>query len=218
MDITNNNNYPKNRMDVLALYRGLSFELQNIIKVYVLSYGTEETRLLKPVFQALQQFNQTNKLTATLWQYNVVHRPNEMIQSTFKVRHQFCIGDELTIAFIQSGLSTHDPEFQAEMHSYAESELQNYFEYRYQSLLVKHKIGTPTALLIRKISGRLKDDWGSTADITLWRIRVFAKNTGKIQLFTYKRKQCMEYICNPPTIYKELIHAYHSGNTFSKRL
>ena len=98
------------------------------------------------------------------------------------------------------------------------NQLQNYFQMWYQSFLVKPRYGTPTAILIRKISGRLKDDWGVTADITLWRIRVFAKNVGKIKLFTYKKKQCMEDICNPSTIYKELIHAYHSGTTFSKRL
>lgn len=205
-------------MELLTLYRGLSSDLQNIIKVYLLSYGTEEVRLLKPIFQRLLQFNQTNKTAATLWQYNVAHRSNEIIRATFKLRSDFCIGDELTIAFIQSGLSTHDIELQEQIFSYAESELQKYFQYQYQSLVVKPKYGTPTALLIRKISGRLKDDWGETADITLWRIRVFAKNTGKIKLFTYKKKQCMEEICNPPTIYKELIHAYHSGNTFSKRL
>ena len=215
MDITNK---PINIMDVFNLYHGLSSELQNIIKVYLLSYGTKETSLLKPTFQRLLQFNQTNKAPATLWQYNVAHRPNEIIQANFKSQSEFCIGDELTIAFIQSGLSTHDPEFQEQISSYADSELQNYFQYRYQSLLIKPKYGTPTALLIRKISGRLKDDWGATADITLWRIRVFAKNVGKTKLFTYKRKQCMEDICNPPNIYKELIHAYHSGNTFSKRL
>lgn len=205
-------------MDVFTLYRKLSSHLQNIIKVYFLSYGTKETSLLKPVFQRLLQFNETNKMTATLWQYNVAQRPNEIIQSTFKSQSEFCIGDELTIAFIQSGLSMHDLEFQEHIFSYAESELQNYFQYRYQSLLVKPRFGTPTALLIRKISGRLKDDWGATADITLWRIRVFAKNTGKIKLFTYKKKQSMEPMCNPPNIYKELIHAYHSGNTFISRL
>lgn len=205
-------------MEIFTLYHGLPINLQNIIKVYLLSYGTEEARLLKPIFQTLLQFNQTNKTTATLWQYNVAHRHNEIIQGTFKLQRDFWILDELTIAFIQSEISTHDPEFQAQTHSYAESELHDYFQYRYQSLLIKPKYGTPTALLIRKISGRLKDDWGTTADITLWRIRVFAKNTGKINLFTYKRKQSMEYICNPPTIYKELIHAYHSGNTFISRL
>jgi len=205
-------------MELFTLYRGLSSELQNIIKVYLLSYGTEEVRLLKPIFQRLLQFNQTNKTAATLWQYNIVHRPNEIIQSTFKSRSDFSIGDELTIAFIQSGLSTHDPEFQENISSYAESELIDYFQYRYQSLLVKPRYGTPTALLIRKISGRLKDDFGVTADITLWRMRVFAKNVGKVKLFTYKKKQCMEEMCNPPNIYKELIYAYHSGTTFSKRL
>jgi len=205
-------------MDVFTLYYKLSSDLQNIIKVYLLSYGTEEVRLLKPILQELSQFNQTNKTAATIWQYNVAHRTNEIIQATFKLGRDFCIGDELTIAFIQSGLSTHDFEMQEQISSYAESELQNYFQYQYQSLLVKPRCGTPTALLIRKISGRLKDDWGSTSDITLWRIRVFAKNVGKPKLFTYKKKQCMENICNPPTIYTELIHAYHSGNTFSKRL
>lgn len=205
-------------MDVFTLYHGLSSDLQNIIKVYLLSYGTEETRLLKPIFQRLLQFNQTNKMAATLWQYNVAHRPNEIIRATFKLRSDFCVGDELTIAFIQSGLSTHDIELQEHISSYAESELQNYFQYQYQSLLVKPRYGTPTALLIRKISGRIKDDWGATSDITLWRIRVFVKNTGKIKLFTYKKKECMEHLCNTPTIYTELIHAYHSGNTFSKRL
>ena len=205
-------------MELFTLYRGLSSDLQNIIKVYLLSYGTEETRLLKPIFQRLLEFNQTNKMTATLWQYNVAHRSNEIIQATFKLGRDFCIGDELTIAFIQSGLSTHDLEMQEQISSYAESELQNYFQFWYQSLVIKPRYGTPTALLIRKMSGRLKDDWGETADITLWRIRVFAKNAGKTKLFTYKKKQCMEDICNPPTIYKELIHAYHIGNTFSGRL
>ena len=205
-------------MELFTLYNKLSSDLQNIIKVYLLSYGTEEVRLLKPIFQRLLQFNQTNKTAATLWQYNVAHRPNEIIQATFKLQSDFCIGDELTIAFIQSGLSTLDFEMQGVIYSYAESELQKYFQYQYQSLVIKPRYGTPTALLIRKISGRLKDDWGSTSDITLWRIRVFAKNVGKPKLFTYKKKQCMEDICNPPTIYKELIYAYHSGNTFSKRL
>ena len=50
-------------MDLFTLYRGLSSDLQNIIKVYLLSYGTEETRLLKPIFQRLLEFNQTNKMT-----------------------------------------------------------------------------------------------------------------------------------------------------------
>jgi hypothetical protein len=205
-------------MDIFTLYCKLSSDLQNIIKVYLLSYGTEEARLLQPMFERLHQSNQTNKTTATIWQYNVAQRPNEIIQATFKSQSEFCIGDELTIAFIQSGLSMHDPDFQEHILSYAESELENYFQYRYQSLLVKPRYGTPTALLIRKISGRLKDDWGATADITLWRIRVFAKNVGKIKLFTYKKNQSMEYVCNPPTIYNELIHAYHIGNTFSARL
>ena len=73
-------------MDVFTLYRGLSSDLQNIIKIYLLSYGTEEVRLLKPIFQRLLEFNETNKMTATLWQYNVAHRPNEIIQGTFEMQ------------------------------------------------------------------------------------------------------------------------------------
>ena len=205
-------------MEIFTLYRGLSSELQNIIKIYLLSYGTEEARLLKPIFQNLYQFNQTNKMAATIWQYNVSQRDEQIIQCNFKMRRGFRIGDELSIAFIQSGLCTHDADVQALTIYYAENELIDCFKYHYTSLLVKHKYGTPTALLIRKISGRLKDDWWATEDITLWRIRVYTKNTGNVKLFTYKKKQSMEDICNPPSIYKELIHAYHSGNTFLKRL
>ena len=200
----------------MEIYRGLPIVLQNIIKTYVLSFGTEETNLLKPIFQRLLLFNQTNKVTATLWQYNVCQRDEQIIQANLQYR-VFCAQDELTIAFIKSGLCTHDLDVQEITVYNAENEINYYFQYRYQSLRVKHKYGTPTALLIRKISGRLKD-WGATADITLWRIRVFAKNAGKIKLFTYKKKECMENMCNPPTIYKELIHAYHIGNTFSGRL
>ena len=152
-------------MDVFTLYRGLSSELQNIIKIYLLSYGTEEVCLLKPIFKRLLEFNQTNKMTATLWQYNVAHRPNEIIQGTFKMQSDFWVIDELTIAFIQSWLSTHDIELQEQICTYAESELQKYFKYRYTSLLVKHKYGTPTSLLIRKISSRIKDILGSIAMI-----------------------------------------------------
>ena len=205
-------------MDVFTLYHNLSSELQNIIKIYLLSYGTEEVRLLKPLFQTLLRFNKTYRANATLWQYNVCQRDEQIIKCNFKFRREFHIGDELSIAFMQSGLCTNDLGVQEVAIYYAQNELIDFFKYQYQSLLVKHKYGTPTALLIRKISGRLKDDWGSTADITLWRIRVFAKNVGKVKLFTYKKKQCMEDICNPPNIYKELIHAYHSGTTFSKRL
>lgn len=205
-------------MDVLTLYRGLSSELQNIIKIYVLSYGTDETRLLQPMFERLHQFNKTNKMVATIWQYNIAQRFDQLIQANLQFRSGFCVGDELSIAFIQSGLCTHDTNVQEATVYNAENEIKYYFQYRYQSLLVKHKYGTPTALLIRKISGRLKDDWGATADITLWRIRVFAKNVGKIKLFTYKKKKCMEDMCNPPNVYKELLYAYHIGNTFSTRL
>lgn len=205
-------------MDLLTtLYFILPIDLQNKIKIYVLSYGTEETRLLKPLFQSLHLFNQTNKLVATLWQYNVAHRFDQIIKSNFKSRSGLYVGDELNISFIQSGLCTHDPVVQEVIIYNAEYELTDYFRYQYQSLLVKHKYGTPTAILIRKIAGRLKDDWGETADITLWRIRVFAKNVGKIKLFTYKKKQCMEDLCNSPDIYRELLHAYHVGNTFSRR-
>lgn len=202
----------------MEIYRRLPIVLQNKIKVYLLSYGTEETLLLKPILQELYQFNQTNKTIATIWQYNVRQRPNEIIQAKPKFPSGFCISDELTIAFMQSGLCTHDTNVQEITLYNAENEINDHFQYQYQSLLVKHKYGTPTALLIRKISGRLKDDWGATADITLWRIRVFAKNEGKIKLFTYKKKKCMEDICSPPTIYNELIYAYHIGNTFSRRL
>ena len=202
----------------MDIYHGLPIVLQNKIKIYVLSYGTEETRLLKPIFQRLLQFNQTYKVTSTLWQYNVCQRDEQIIQANPQYRSGFCVGDELTIAFIQSGLCTYNLGVQELALHNANNEINDYFQYQYQSLLVKHKYGTPTALLIRKISGRLKDDWGATADITLWRIRVFAKNAGKIKLFTYKKRECMENMCNPPAIYNELIHAYHIGNTFSGRL
>lgn len=202
----------------MDIYHGLPIVLQNKIKVYVLSYGTKEAHLLKSIFQRLFQFNQTYKATATLWQYNVCQKDEQIIQANIQYRSGFCVVDELTIAFIQSGLCSHDIIVQKVIAHNAENEINDYFQYRYQSLLVKHKYGTPTALLIRKISGRLKDDWGATADITLWRIRVFAKNAGKIKLFTYKKRQCMENMCNPPTIYNELIHAYQIGNTFSGRL
>ncbi len=152
-------------MDVFTLYRGLSFHLQNIIKIYLLSYGTEEVRLLKPIFQRLLEFNETNKMTATLWQYNVAHRVNEIIQGTFEMQSDFWVIDELTIAYKQSGLCTDDLETQKQISTYAETELKKYFKYRYTSLLVKHKYGTPTALLIRKKSSRIKDILGSIATI-----------------------------------------------------
>ena len=202
----------------MDIYHGLPIVLQNKIKIYVLSYGTEETRFLKRILQRLLQFNKTYKASATLWQYNVCQRDEQIIQCNFKFRREFHIGDELSIAFMQSGLCTRTLDVQELAIYYAQNELIDFFKYHYKSLLVKHKYGTPTALLIRKISGRLKEDWGATADITLWRIRVFAKNAGKIKLFTYKKKECMEKMCNPPTIYNELIHAYHIGNTFSGRL
>ena len=70
----------------MDVYRRLPIVLQNKIKVYVLSYGTEETRLLNPIFQRLLRFNKTYKATATLWQYNVCQREEQIIQCNFKFR------------------------------------------------------------------------------------------------------------------------------------
>lgn len=170
-------------MSVFELFNKLDKHLQDIIKLYYLSYGTRESNIMKTKINDLNQYKlnqyklnlqKPNLDDLTIWRYHIQSSKDKYLNFVmlYQITDSTIIYCETQIAHFDSPLyinplinslnnqmiALHDQEVSI---LYYENMLRHHFKRNYyQTFLAPNKFGTPTAMIMRKYLDDQNGDCG----------------------------------------------------------
>ena len=181
-------------MNLLALFNSLPTNIQNIIKIYYLSYGTRTTNILHSYFTDLSVDSNT-----TAWRRKMLIRSNKEIWNPNE--SGLSTSSELNIAFL-----TDEPDSSYKRDFWNENLnlIRMMFNTNLYVLMNPTFYGTPTAVIMRECIPRFtKYNTQAKDNISIWRIRV--RTTGGV--LTDKKLNNLKQVCLTQ-VYNELTAAY----------
>lgn len=165
-------------MDLLILFNRLDKHLQDIIKLYYLSYGTRESNMMKSKINELNQYKSDiqNPIIddLTMWRYHIQSSKDKYLNfvMSYQITDSTVIYCETQIAYFDSTLFLNplintftNPVIinneQEVTILYYENILRHHFRRNhYQTFWAPNKFGTPTAMIMRKYLDDKNGDCG----------------------------------------------------------
>jgi len=190
-------------MSLIQLFNTLNKEVQNLIKLFYLGFGSPSAVIFRGFFVTdlrTQRSSKCKENCITAWKYKMLTRPKENL---YDIRSGIIAASELKIAFFSD---EPDSEYKNEILHYNHN-LISFFQKMKLNKLTKPEIhGTPTALIMRKyitmLSSRFEDN---PLCNTIWRIRVHMTRG----ILTDKKIINLKPVCNTQ-VYNELTAAYNA--------
>lgn len=175
-------------MNVFNLFNNrLDPNSQNMIRVFLMGYGTKESNLLKDLFSKINKIKEEYQMHAgiddfTAWRYKIMCHPTKELNFLFETWKCFIAYNDLEIAFLQSpvcecDLFDIDPCVTNVEISHIQDHSKILFHKQYGILTTQNKdFQTPTAKIIDKLTERHFTQANRTFGLdvnTLWSIRIF---------------------------------------------
>ena len=189
-------------MSLIQLFNTLNTEIQNLIKLFYLGFGSPTAVIFRGFFVTdlrTQRSSKCKENCITAWKFKMLMGNKEII---YKSKSGIVAACELNIAFFSD---EPDSEYKAEV-LYDNRSLIDQFQKMKIHKLTKPEIhGTPTALIMRKyitMSSRFED---IPLCNTMWRIRVHLT----FGILTDKKIKDLKQVCNTQ-VYNELTAAYNA--------
>lgn len=170
-------------MSVFELFNKLDKHLQDIIKLYYLSYGTRESNMMKSKINEMNQYKlnqpnpQQNLDDLTIWRYHIQSSKDKYLNfvMSYQITDSTIIYCETQIAYFDSDIYMNplintltnpliiNNEKEVTI-LYYENILRHHFRRNhYQAFWAQNKFGTPTSMIMRKYlddkNGNCGDDY-----------------------------------------------------------
>jgi hypothetical protein len=201
----------------MDLYARFNTNIQSIIRIFVLGFGTPEANLLKNLFCEINKKKNEYHMyegmeDLTVWRYYILNKQNQEIEFHFHNGWKwFNIYDDLQLALLSSPISNTPlfdvhPEVTKMLINESHEELQILFKRKFDVLALSYLDPTPTAKLISSVIERQYTYAGRSKEYdvnTLWSIRIYNR---------YSRENKL----NVP--HDELQRAYNSVKQFKYKL
>jgi hypothetical protein len=182
-------------MKLSLLFNSLPIYIQNLIKIYYLSYGTTTSNILRSYLTALPA---DSKMSA--WRRKMLRRPNTKL-----LPHRitgFIAAFELNIAFLKD---EPDSELKRELYRENINSIVLMFRAKISTFVYPILYGTPTGILMRNYIHYFRKYDKPEEQNTIWRIKV--RTTGGI--LTDKKFNDIKSVCLSQ-VYNELTAAYNA--------